>query len=146
MAKKRQFFGHQAKAMYSKETLFMVKKYGYAGYGLYWRIIEMLFEEEPCVLEFSDLTYEALAEKDFKPDKVCTFIRDCIDKFELFEADDQYFFTGWVQKEADKVDALYNQKVEAGKASVEARKKKNESLTGVPTFVKQIRLDEKRAD
>ena len=42
MKVERKYFGHKLKAMYTKEMMFMFKQYGYAGYGLYWKIIETM--------------------------------------------------------------------------------------------------------
>ena len=131
MAKKRNFFSHSSTACFTQGMLYMMKQYDYGGYGLYWRIIESLFVEEPCVLEFGEKTYEAFSSKKFPPKRVQEFIHDCIEKFELFQADDQYFYSEWVVEEAEKVDKLIEQRINAVNSRWDKEREKNESNTSV---------------
>jgi hypothetical protein len=144
MAKKNYFFSHQADATLTHEMAYLLKAYGYVGYGLYWRICESLFMAPGNILELSTKTYSALSLRKTSEEKVRLFIVDCIEKFELFQSNDQYFSCDWVTEQSDKVANLIKVKTDA--AHKRWDKTKESMHVHNISNPDKIRLDQTRQD
>lgn len=98
----------------------MLADYGGVGYGLYWRIIELLHKETNHILPRKPFLYSGLAKQMLvKEDKVKTFIDDCIKKYELFNDTENGFCSERVltniNEMAEKKQQLSNIRKEAGR-------------------------------
>ena len=64
------------------------------GYGVFWRIIEMLHQEDENKLPLKLYIYEAIAKQMLtSAEQIKTIINSCLNEYELFSADDDYFWS-----------------------------------------------------
>ena len=89
------WFKHDANARRDQKIVTMRLVYGGEGYGWWWMLIELMREASDNKLKLSGKhTIPALAkELDAKPAKLKVYINDCIEEFELFESDGEYFWS-----------------------------------------------------
>lgn len=86
------WFRHDANARHDDKCYALMKKYGMAGYGMYWVIIERLREATDYKLSEDPITLNGLAaEFDMDVEKVKTFIDDLITVFGLLRRDEGGF-------------------------------------------------------
>ncbi len=93
------YFSHDTNANRDDKILSMRVDYGWEGYGWYWAIIETMAETSNYKLKLinSDPNRVAIAGlslcHNIPIEKLEKFIDDCIKKYELFEADKEYFWS-----------------------------------------------------
>lgn len=104
------YFSHDYNARNDFKIKKLISKLGYQGYGLYWAVIEDLYNNENSLPE----DYEMIA-YDFRVDS--TIIYSLINDFELFEIHDKNFSSTSVQKRLD----ARNEKSIKAKANAEKR-------------------------
>jgi hypothetical protein len=97
--------------------------YGWAGFGWYWHILEIMRCETDYKLEYSDLTFGSLAE-DFKckQEEVKKYIDHCISISKLFNKNGTHFFSDRLLRDMHKLEQIREQNKEAGKKSGISRK------------------------
>lgn len=66
--------------------------YGAEGYGWYWMIIEMMREQSDFMLSLCKRNALAM-HLQCDPDAAHKFVQDCINEFELFDTDGEYFWS-----------------------------------------------------
>ncbi len=82
------YFSHDANARNDLKISAMISKYGMAGYGQYWIIIEVLRESSSFEIEQKQYTIDALAKQmQCTPDQVQSFIDACINDYALLKSD-----------------------------------------------------------
>ena len=119
------YFSHDFNPTSDPKMLAFVGEYGAVGYGIYWRIVEMLHESSEHVLPLKKYIYSALAKQMLTDvEQVFKIVESCINDYELFETDDEYFWCNRVLRNVEKRIDLIAKKVKAGEASAEARKNK----------------------
>lgn len=124
MAKDTYWFTHDSNARNDIKIKALRKKHGSAGYGNFWIIIEHMRESENYSLPLKRYTYEALADEfNMSATDVEQFIDECITTFELFEKNNNYFYSNSLFKRMKKLDEKREQTRKAGKISAEKRKK-----------------------
>jgi len=113
---KAYYFSHDANARHDPNICEMRAEYGMEGYGIYWSIIEMLREQEEYKLNLKRTNAIAMQTHS---DKVLikNFIGDCIEKFDLFESDGEWFWS----KSLLRRMKLKEQRSEKARKSAEAR-------------------------
>jgi hypothetical protein len=93
------YFSHDANASSDPKISAMMSKYGYEGYGWYWRLLEILREQPGYKYPMNKYTYDTFAKMFYTTkEKICEFISDCCHEFAdsnkgLFVTDDQYFYS-----------------------------------------------------
>ena len=93
MAKDTFYFSHDYHARDDRKITDMMWDYGVAGYGSYWVVVELLAEEEEHKLMNDRTTWRAISKATgLEVEKVEKFINDCINEFELFETDGDFFW------------------------------------------------------
>lgn len=94
MAKQKEayWFKHDSNAKYDDKILEMRSDYGYEGYGIYWAIIETLRDSSDFKLNLSSKKSLSLSLA-IEEEKLEKFIKDCIDKYKLFEIKADKFFS-----------------------------------------------------
>ena len=124
------YFSHDANARYDPDICLMRADYNIEGYGLYWIIVEILRGEPDYKLKFSQFPAIAI-QSGTSPEKVKQFIDDCINKYNLFKSDGEFFWSDSLIRRMDRIEQIAKKRSEAGKASARARKEKglNESST-----------------
>lgn len=157
----KHWFPHDFYTRNKSKLSYLMYEYGTSGYGLFWVIVEMLYESSDNWLELNDKVYASIAQQT-KDDKeyIKTFIEKCINDFEVFTESDGRFTTDRVLEHSEKMNVSINKKRHAGKASA---KKRAENVTSkTSTDVEQmlntcstepekrstdkIRLDKNRSD
>lgn len=117
MAKDAYYFSHDSNARHDPKILAMRADYDITGYGIFWTIIEMLRESEDYKLPYKKYIFKAIAmqvQSDaYTSDKIHKFIDDCISEYELFDTDQEYFWSYSLLKRMDKKEELRQKRKEA---------------------------------
>ena len=88
------YFAHDYEAASDPKIICMLSDYGGEGYGLYWRIIELLHKETTHVLPLRRVLILALSKQLLMEEaRVNAFIDDCIKKYDLFIESENGFFS-----------------------------------------------------
>lgn len=127
MAKETYYFSHDSNAITDTKILNMRADYGIEGYGLYWAIIEMLRNEEDYRLTLDNKTYRAIKTLTNTTIDIEKFINDCLKDYELFEQDDEKFYS----------NSLLRRMQEKEKKSVIAREKAEKRWNNNATAMQQ---------
>ena len=129
------YFPHDYDSTSDPKIQSMIGEYGATGYGLFWRIIEMLHSDSEHKLPKKQYIYLALAKQmSTSVEQVSTFVEQCISLFELFESDDRFIWSNRVNRNISKRIEISESRSKAGKTSAEKRKNSTnveQMLTGV---------------
>lgn len=118
------YFQHDYNPTSDPKVQALIGEYGAIGYGIYWRIVEMLHEDELHKLQCKKFIYIALAKQMLTSvEQVESIIKNCIDIYELFKSDDDFFWSERVMRNISKRTEISNKRSKAGKISAELRKK-----------------------
>jgi hypothetical protein len=110
------YFSHDSNARSDLKIQALRSKYGTAGYGMYWIIIEMMRESADHKLPFN----QKFAYYGFSNEFGCTaeeaknFINDCIYEFALFVCDEHFFWSDSLNRRMEKYKQKVNVKSENG--------------------------------
>ncbi len=116
------YFSHDTNAKSDPKIMAMRNVYKGEGYGWYWIIVETLAEQSGYKLQQKEWVYNALAmamQCDVNTAK--EFIHRCVDEFELFESDGDYFWSNSLIRRMEKKEEKRRKRAEAGKKGAEAR-------------------------
>lgn len=117
------YFSHDYNPTSDPKIQALIGEHGAAGYGIYWRIVEMLHEDNNHKLELKKYIYIALARQmSTHVEQIETIVDSCINVYELFFSDDMYFWSERVLRNIDKRVEISNKRSRAGKISAENRK------------------------
>lgn len=110
------YFSHDYSASMDIKVEAMIGDFGAAGYGLFWTIVEMLHSESEHKLPLKKLTYMAISKRMSTPvEDVENFVQKCINDYELFVADDEYFYSKRVFTNISKRNEIREKRSESGK-------------------------------
>lgn len=119
----KNYFSHDYYATLDPKIIALLGDYGAIGYGIYWRIVEMLHAEESHTLPLKDYIYKALAQQMVTSvEQISTIINDCINVYELFIEEDNNFYSKRVLENIEKMEETKEKRSKAGKISAEKRK------------------------
>jgi hypothetical protein len=109
------WFKHDANARRDQKILEMRSVYGSEGYGWWWMLLELMREATDYKLKLTGkYAISTLAkELDADPDRLKQFIDDCINEFDLFQADDRYFWSPSLLRRMKSYDEVVNKRREA---------------------------------
>ena len=117
------YFSHDYNPTSDPKIQALIGEHGAVGYGLYWRIVEMLHEEETHKLPCKKYIYLALAKQmSTSVEQVEIIVKCCIELCELFVSDNELFWSERVLRNIGKRTEISNKRSEAGKKSAELRK------------------------
>lgn len=123
MAKETYYFSHDYDPLSDPKLLALVGEHGAAGYGIYWRIVEMLHSDDDHKLEHERYIYAAIAKQmSTSREEVESIISYSIEVCKLFVSDGSYFWSERVFRNMDKREEIRDKRRKAGLASAEARK------------------------
>jgi hypothetical protein len=107
-----------------------LNKYGAVGYGVFWRVVEMLHAEENHKLPIKDYLMVSLSEQLKVPkEDVINILDYAIQYCDLFIMEDEtYFYSERVNKNIAKRKEEHEKKSKAGKESARIRKEQAELL------------------
>jgi uncharacterized protein YdaU (DUF1376 family) len=118
------YFQHDYEPLSDPKLSALVGEFGALGYGLYWRIVEMLHSDTNHVLQHKKYIYTALAKQMLTSvEQVENLLNFAIDVCELFESDGNKFWSKRVQRNIEKRTEIIEKRSKAGKISAEKRKK-----------------------
>ena len=101
------YFSHDSNAKNDTKILAMRSDYGMQGYGMYWVIVETLRDEADYTLSLHGNTIKALAmQMNMEYQLVDKFIKDCIDVYELFESDENTFWSESLLRRMQKLEDI----------------------------------------
>lgn len=137
MKKDAYYFPHFSNARNDRKLLKLRRVMGIEGYGIYFMILEVLRDQTEFKMpleNLEDLAFEWHTSKE----KLATVVTN----FDLFEVDENNFFSTKFNEYMQPYIKMKNQRIEAAKKSVEARKlrKLNDRSTTVKTTVKQSKV------
>ena len=95
MSKETFYFSHDYNARYDIKIKRLIVKHSFEGYGLYWALIEDLYQNANALpLDYDCIAYAFRTNSDL--------IRSIVNDFNLFEVDDDTFGSLSVQRRLDK--------------------------------------------
>lgn len=112
------YFPHDFNARNDAKLVELRMDMGNKGIGIYWSIVEMLYEEGGR-MELSKL--KAVA---FAISEELTNVQQVVQQYELFEYDDNFFWSNAVLSRLKNIKKISDARAKAGKASGKARKEK----------------------
>lgn len=132
--KKTYYFQHDFEAISDPKIQYIIAKFGGVGYGLWWRIVEMLHQDENNRLPIKDYILFAIGNQlNCEQNIVHSFIDCCIHEVDLLDSDGEYFWSQRVLKNVGKMQELKEKRSQAGKKSAEKRKKIKEKKYNIPS-------------
>lgn len=115
---KARYFSHDDNARQDPKIVSMVSHYGIEGYGRYWIILEYLRKTRGYKLENKSYNWESLAELMLaKPDEIKKFMTDCVEKFELFIKEDNFYYSQSFLERMAKIEQISLVRAAAGRLS-----------------------------
>lgn len=122
MSKETFYFSHDSNARNDIKIKAMRKTYGLEGYGMYWLIIETLREEVEHKLPIKEYVFDGIAtDAGLDAQFIQKYIDDCINKFELFQSDGEYFWSRSLMERMEKMHNIREKRKAAARASVQKR-------------------------
>ena len=121
--KEAYYFSHDYSTTNDPKVQALLGKYGAKGYGIYWRVVEILHEEQEHKLYLKPYMFEAIAST-FKEDvnlikEIITYqVKVC----ELFRKKGKFIYSDRVFENIAKRDKIKESRSIAGQRSAEVRK------------------------
>ena len=120
MAKETYYFSHDYYARTDRKLVSLAMKHGMAGIGVYWCLVEMLYEEGGAMpIEYERITFELRTDTNV--------VESVINDFGLFNHDDELFWSEAVIERLKK----RSEKSEKARESIRKRWDKYEDNTNV---------------
>lgn len=133
------YFQHDYEPTSDPKIITLLGKFGSSGYGIYWRLIEMLHSDDLHRLEKKQFIYLAVAQQmSTDVEHVVSCIDFCIKVCELFCDDETHFWSERVLRNIELRKDLTNKKSYAGKQSALKRRLNKENLTGVEQVLTDV--------
>jgi hypothetical protein len=120
------YFSHDYNTAIDPKITCLLSDHGGMGYGIFWRIVEILHQEKKHVLPLEDYIYSAMAKQMLTtPEKVKEIIADCLEKYKLFVSDGENLWSNRALKNIEELDEKYQKihdvRSQAGKIGNEIR-------------------------
>lgn len=140
MKKETYYFSHDYSCINDPKIQALVGKFGAKGYGIFWRIVEMLHEDPEHKIYLKPYIYEAICSL-FKEDvkEVKAIIDYSVNVCELFQKEDDYIFSQRVLDNLQKRDKIKQARSDAGKKSAIARAKIKANAEQKPTKESKVK-------
>ena len=116
MSKETFYFSHDYNARNDMKIKKLIIMHGYEGYGLFWALIEDLYQNENALpLDYECIAYDLRTSSDI--------IESIVNDFDLFVVDDETFGSLSVQRRLLKRIEISEKRANAGRISAKKRKK-----------------------
>ncbi len=126
--KESYYFPHDYDAAIDPKIQALIGKFGGAGYGIFWRVIEMLHSNSEHKLPLKPYIYSAIAKQMLTSDEqMLEVVMYCIEFCELFQSDGNFFWSDRVNKNFVKRNEISEKRSIAGRKGFEA-KYKNQAI------------------
>jgi hypothetical protein len=146
MKKDTFYFPHDYSCTNDPKIQALLGKHGATGYGVFWRLVEMLHEDPTHKLPLKKYIFDAVGSQlQIDPDLVLEIVQYLSDTCELFETHEEYFYSERVLENMEKRDAIREKRSFAGKKSAEIRQQNSTRVEQKPTKeikVKKIKVKE----
>lgn len=119
MSKEAYYFSHDANARQDEKILMMLSEHGWEGYGIYWALVEMMFESGETVLTHSKVKGISFS-YNIDITLLQSVINTCIEE-QLFISDGERFWSESLKKRKSKYHELKTKKSDAGKKGMAKR-------------------------
>jgi hypothetical protein len=94
------YLKHDTNAAHDPKTELMIHRYGMAGYGRYWRLAEILRDQENGKLRKDDLCLDMLSLCwKCNREKVASFLNDLVDCYKLISTDGEYIWSERINRD-----------------------------------------------
>lgn len=122
MKKNTFYFPHDMNTISDPKISAFVGVFGGAGYGVFWRIVEMLHEDKNNKLPLKKYIFSAIAGTlKLDVDEVVEMVKFLTDEFEIFETDGEFFYSKRVIENMEKRNDIKQKRSFAGRVSAEKR-------------------------
>lgn len=143
MNKEAFYFPHDYEPTGDPKIQALIGEYGAQGYGIFWRIIEMLHSDCEHKLPLKQYIILAIAKQMLTDAKQIQAIIDyCITPCELFISDTQYFWSNRVNSNFEKRAQISEVRSIAGKAGAIAKQKLANTSKGKERKRKESKVKE----
>lgn len=137
--KKTYYFQHDFEAISDPKIQFIISRFQATGYGLWWRIVEMLHQDENNRLPLKDYLFIAIGGQMTTNEKfVKEFIDSCINDVQLLQSDGEYFWSERVIKNVGRMNEVKEKRSQAGKKSAEKRIDNQQVITSVEQVLTSV--------
>ena len=120
--KETYYFPHDFNPTNDPKIICLLGNFGGLGYGTYWRIVELLHQEEEHKLPLKMFIFEAIAKQMLANAKqIEAMVNECIKTYELFETDGLLFWSNRVLTNIKKRQEISEIRSIAGKAGALAK-------------------------
>lgn len=133
MTKDTYYFPHDYHARHDTKIEAMVNDYGVEGYGMYWVIIERLYESRNNKIEkFPKLFFGLATELCVSPDRAEKFVLSLINDYRLLEEDENHIWSDSVLRRMEIREQQRLMKVNSGRvggihSGITRKRKQNEA-------------------
>jgi hypothetical protein len=131
MSKEAYYFSHDANARQDEKILMLRAEYSWEGYGIYWALVEMMFESSDSALHHNKTKGIAVS-YNIDITVLESVINTCITE-NLFVSDGVKFWSESLVKRKSKYHEIKKKKSDAGKKGMEKRWANKDSDNGVIT-------------
>ena len=143
MKKDAFYFAHDYNTTNDPKIQSFLGIYGATGYGVFWRIIEMLHEDQNHKLPLKKYIFNAIGfQLKTDPDLVLEMVEYLSDECEIFRTENDYFWSERVLTNMQKRVDISQKRSNAGKRSAEIRQQNSTSVQQNST--KEIKVKEKK--
>lgn len=122
--KEAYYFSHDSNARQDEKILMLRAEHGWEGYGIYWALIEMMFESTESALHHSKVKGIAVS-YNIDMTLLKQIINTCIEE-NLFQTKDDLFWSDSLIRRKEKFRDIKNKRSEAGKKGAAKRWGDNE--------------------
>lgn len=119
MSKDAYYFSHDSNARNDEKILMLRAYHGWAGYGIYWALIEMMFDSEDSTLSHDKLTGIAVS-YNIDITSLKQIISTCVEET-LFVSDGEKFWSESLSRRKQKFHDIRRKRSEAGKKGMAKR-------------------------
>jgi hypothetical protein len=143
--KKTYYFQHDYEPTSDPKIQYILSVYGGLGYGLWWRIVEMLHSSDIHKIQNKKYVIVGIADQmKCDPEFVNNFINTCVNDVQLLVQDQEYIWSERVMKNIGKMEDISQKRKEAGLLSAQKRQEQATSVEQVLTSVEQIPTKENK--
>ena len=129
MKKEAYYFQHDYEPTSDPKMIALLSEFGATGYGVFWRIIEMLHSNSDHKLPKKKYMFSAIAQQMLTSvEQILAIINFATDVCELFISDKDFIISERVNRNFDKRNEISDKRSEAGKRSASIRYNKKEQV------------------
>lgn len=139
------YFPHDMNTISDPKISAFVGVFGASGYGVFWRIVEMLHEDKNNKLPLKKYMFSAIAgTMKLELETVVEMVKFLTDEFEIFETDGEFIFSKRVCENMKKRDEIKQKRSFAGRISAEKRMTESTNVEHVLNKNKQTSTKERK--